>query len=132
VLKKQAAGGNGRAHIESQGIDVRRGFLIHNGDSGPVRAGAAVRLANSGGSQVDVNVFSNEGGRRRWGILATAGIYSAYNNVFYQNNDGILADTGHPTIVAKNNIWYGSSGQTRYDLNIQAGTYRVATVVASL
>jgi len=131
-LKKQVAGGNGRAHIESQGIDVRRGFLIHKGDSGPVRAGAAVKLANSGGSQVYVNVFSNEGGRRRWGILATAGIFAVCNNVFYQNNDGILADTGHPTIVAKNNTWYGSSNQTRYCSYMQAGTCRVATVVASL
>jgi len=99
-------------------------FNYHKGDSGPVRAGAAVRLANTGGSQVYYNVFSNEGGKRYWGVLATAGIHYVYNNVFYQNNYGLVADTGSPTVVAQNNIFAGSFDETWYYMFIQAGTYR--------
>jgi hypothetical protein len=111
------------------GIYAQSGKVIwrynqHKGDSGPARAGAAVRLATTGGSQVYGNTFSNEGGRRRWGILATAGVHYVFNNVFYENNYGILTDTGNPTIIAHNNIWFGSPSDTWFYVSIQAGTYR--------
>jgi hypothetical protein len=99
-------------------------YNYHKGDNGPVRAGAAVRLANTGGSQVYGNVFSNDGGKRYWGIVATTGVHYVYNNVFYENNYGIMADTGEPTVVVQNNIFAGSSNETWYYIYIQSGTYR--------
>ena len=111
------------------GIYALSGKLIwrynyHMGDNGPVRAGAAVRLANTGGSQVYNNIFSNDGGTRYWGILATTGTHYIYNNVFYNNNYAIRTDTGEPTVVVKNNIFFGTSHETWYYLYNVTGTYQ--------
>jgi hypothetical protein len=99
-------------------------YNYHKGDSGPVRAGSAVRLANSAGSLVHNNVFSNDGGRRYWGLCITKGTHHIYNNVFYNNNYGILMDTGYSKVISRNNIFFGTPGETWYYVDNQTGDYQ--------
>ena len=84
---------------------------VHYGDRGTTEAGAgagaAVRLASPAGATVHNNIFSNQGGRRYWGILIDqGGTNHIYNNDFYENNYAIVTESigGPSTNIIKNNI----------------------------
>jgi GH18 family chitinase len=98
------------------GIYHQSGQLIwrnnfHYGDRGTTEAGAgagaAVRLASPAGATVYNNIFSNQGGRRYWGILIDQnGTNQIYNNDFYENNYAIVTESigGPSTNSIENNI----------------------------
>jgi hypothetical protein len=101
------------AHL-GHGVYLISGKLIwrynyHYGDRGSTQAGggagSAVRLASTGGAQVYSNTFSNDGGRRYWGMMITGGTNNIYNNTFNGNNYGIRTEGG--TNVVSNNVFLG-------------------------
>ena len=117
------------------GIYDQSGNLIwrynyHYGDRGTTQsgagAGAAVRLASPGWSEVYGNVFSNNGGRRYWGILPDPHIAGApgtnyiYNNTFINNDYGIF-DGGENNFV-ENNIFYGTPSNEWYYVDTTTST----------
>jgi parallel beta-helix repeat protein len=67
------------------------------------------------------NIFSNEGGRRYWGMMIGGGVNHIDNNIFYENNYGIRMEGGRNTV--NNSIFFGTGANTWTYIKQITGSY---------